>query len=76
MANNDDYLLLEHFKMSSKVDKDRRMVAAEIKKGEDFLLIEGNKNIDNSKNKPKEKKVKNKKPFEKKPKRHKQLERA
>ena len=73
MANNDEYLLLEHFKMSSKVDKDRRMVAAEIKNGEDFFLITENKNPDNSKNKPR---GKNKKPFEKKPKRHKQLERA
>lgn len=76
MANNDEYLVLDHFVMSCKVDKDRRMVAAEIKNGEEFLLIEKNTNTKDSVNKPKSKKGKKKKAFVKNPKRHKQLARA
>jgi hypothetical protein len=67
MANDDSYLLLKHFEKSYKVDKDRRMVAAEIKNGEEFFLV----NKDQCIVKPKKiSSRKNRKPFEKIPFRH------
>ncbi len=76
LANNEDYLLLEHFEMSFKVETDRRMVAAEIKNGERFLLSEESKVSEIKEKTLKKKNGRKKKPFEKNPKRHKRLARA
>lgn len=70
LARDDQFLTEGHFLMAHKIEKDRQMVAAEIKNGEDLLFANEDIKFQDIVDTPKTKKRK-KKPFVRNPRRHK-----
>lgn len=70
MARDEPYLTKKHFLMSQKIEKDRQMVAAEIKSGEDMFDETLEVHLQDTIDIPNTKKRK-KRPFVKNPRRHK-----